>query len=319
MNRYPPISGLKDVNFFGLRNLADYEKITQEIRKDGVKNITIIGGGFIGMETASAIKAALKDQVNVTVIEGRDVPLSHVLGTELGNVLSQLAAKNGVNVITSANIKEIRSDNRAPKAVVLYDREVPSDVLIMATGVKTSMDFAKDLLDRETHGIKTNVFLETVKKDVYASGDVASYPYWFTGKNVRIEHYNEAIYQGSVAALNMMGKKYPMDNIPFFWTRQFNNSLLFTGYTQGWDEVHITGSLEDLKFVAYYINKKDDRILGAAAMNSPNQIQIINEAMKNGTIPRASLIKAGEVTLEQVYQDTLLKRPKCSRCNKASE
>ena len=234
-------------------------------------------------------------------------------------MLSQLAAKNGVNVITSANIKEIRSDNRAPKAVVLYDREVPSDVLIMATGVKTSMDFAKDLLDRETHGIKTNVFLETAKKDVYASGDVASYPYWFTGKNVRIEHYNEAIYQGSVAALNMMGKKYPMDNIPFFWTRQFNNSLLFTGYTQGWDEVHITGSLEDLKFVAYYINKKDDRILGAAAMNSPNQIQIINEAMKNGTIPRASLIKAGEVTLEQVYQDTLLKRPKCSRCNKASE
>ena len=113
-------------------------------------------------------------------------------------------------------------------------------------------------------------------KDVYASGDVASYPYWYTGKTVRIEHYNESIYQGSVAALNMAGKKFPMDNIPFFWTRQFNNSLSLTGYTAGWDDIHITGDLSEMKFVAYYIDKKTDRVLGAAAMGTLNALQIIN-------------------------------------------
>ncbi len=41
----------------------------------------------------------------------------------------------------------------------------------------------------------------------------------------------------------MVGKKFPMDNIPFFWTRQFNNSLSFTGVTRGWDDIHIDGSL----------------------------------------------------------------------------
>lgn len=96
----------------------------------------------------------------------------------------------------------------------------------------------------------------------------------------------------------MAGKKFPMDNIPFFWTRQFNNSLAFTGYTQGWDEIHLTGDLSEMKFVAYYIDKKSDRILGAAAMGTMNQIQIINEAMRNGVMPKASVIKSGKVSLE---------------------
>ena len=79
---------------------------------------------------------------------------------------------------------------------------------------------------------------------MFAAGDIASYPFWPTGQQIRIEHYNEAIYQGSIAALNMMGKRVPMDNIPYFWTRSFNNTLSFTGYTKGWDEIIIKGDLK---------------------------------------------------------------------------
>lgn len=59
-NRFPPIPGLNDVYHCGLRNIHDYEKINSAIRKDGVKNVTIIGAGFIGMEVASAIKLQFK-------------------------------------------------------------------------------------------------------------------------------------------------------------------------------------------------------------------------------------------------------------------
>ena len=61
VNRYPPIKGLDNVNFLSLRNIDDYKTINQAIREKGAKNVTIIGGGFIGMEMASAIKLALKD------------------------------------------------------------------------------------------------------------------------------------------------------------------------------------------------------------------------------------------------------------------
>ena len=159
VNRYPPIPGLNDVNFQNLRNIKDYEEINDSIRKNGVKNITIIGGGFIGMEAASAIKLQLKDAVNVTVIERASTTLEHVLGKNVGKVLEDLATKNGINVITNANVKEIKSDNRNPKSVVLDDQEVAADVLIMSTGVKCSIDFAENLIDPDTHGIKTNAFL----------------------------------------------------------------------------------------------------------------------------------------------------------------
>lgn len=167
----------------------------------------------------------------------------------------------------------------------------------MATGVKTALDFVAELVDKDTNGIKTNAFLETSKKDVYAAGDIASYPFWYTGKTTRIEHYNEAIYQGSVAGMNMSGKKFPMDNIPFFWTRSFNNSLCVTGVIQGWNDIHITGNLSEGKFIAYYIDKNSDMVLGAASMNMLNSVQIINEAMRNGVMPKASQIKSGTVNL----------------------
>lgn len=105
VNRYPSIKGLDQTNFFGLRGVDDYKAINKAIREKGAKNITIIGGGFIGMEMASAIKLALKDQVNITVLEVADTPLKNILGEKVGKVLQTLSEKNGIKVQTSARIQ----------------------------------------------------------------------------------------------------------------------------------------------------------------------------------------------------------------------
>lgn len=91
VNRVPPIKGLDTVNYSGLRTIKDYEEINKAVRKEGVKNVTIIGAGLIGIETASSIKAALKDKVNITLIEQAKTPLEHIFGAQIGNVLSDLA------------------------------------------------------------------------------------------------------------------------------------------------------------------------------------------------------------------------------------
>ncbi len=72
----------------------------------------------------------------------------------------------------------------------------------------------------------------------------------------------------------MLGRRIPVDNIPFFWTRFFNNSVQYTGYTDSFDKVHVKGSLPDQKFVAYYI--KGNKVVAAATMNQLNSIMIIN-------------------------------------------
>lgn len=98
----------------------------------------------------------------------------------------------------------------------------------------------------------------------------------------------------------MFGKKFPVDNIPFFWTRQFNNSLVFTGVTKGWDEIHVDGDLSQMKFVVYYIRKSDNKVLGAAAMGHLNKIQVINEAMRNGVMVDGTTVKSPTFVLESL-------------------
>ena len=92
-------------------------------------------------------------------MEAGKTPLQNVLGDKVGKVLQNLSEKNGINVITSANIQEISSTDRKPHSVVLDGQSIPTDVLIMATGVRPAVDFASTLIDKQNNGIKTNVYL----------------------------------------------------------------------------------------------------------------------------------------------------------------
>ena len=148
---------------------------------------------------------------------------------------------------------------------------------------------------------------------MFAAGDVASYPYWYTGEQARIEHYNEAIYQGEVAALNMLGKKFPMDNIPFFWSRAFNQSVQFVGHVSSYDEIHIKGDLEKPEFVAYYL--KSNKVVGASCMNSLNSIMIVREAMRNGIMPSGQDVKKPDFNLNGLVEDIKKKKPTCKKCD----
>lgn len=89
-NKIPAIEGLNQVSYHTLRNKKDFQNITEALKAPGVRNVTIIGGGFIGMEIASSVRASLKD-LNVTVLEGQSTPLKHVLGDKIGKVLQKLS------------------------------------------------------------------------------------------------------------------------------------------------------------------------------------------------------------------------------------
>lgn len=133
-----------------------------------------------------------------------------------------------------------------------------------------------------------------------------------TGTRARVEHWNQAIYEGSIAALNILGKKIPLDNVPFFWTRSFDNSVQFTGMTAGYDKVHIAGDLAAQKFVAYYF--KEGKVIGASTMNSLNSIMIINEALKQGVMPPADEVTKSDFKLDTLVPLIQAKKPTCSKC-----
>ncbi len=99
--------------------------------------------------------------------------------------------------------------------------------------------------------------------DLYAAGDIARYVY--RGQDLRVEHWRVAEQHGRVAALNMLGRAVPYDEVPVFWTIQYLKQLDYIGHTKTWDQLILHGDLEKPEFLAYYV--KDGRVAAAAGFD----------------------------------------------------
>ena len=190
------------------------------------KKVVIIGASFIGSECAASLKQEFKDNIEIDMVDIANVPFERTLGKEVGQAIQLMHEKNGVRFSGGAMIKEITKDEDGKvKSVVFQDgKTLEADMVIMATGVRpntkylegSGIDLAKD------GGIVCDPYLETNVKDVFAAGDVASYPYWPTGARTRTEHWSSALDMGTNAAFNMLDKYVPYADVPFFWTRHYN-------------------------------------------------------------------------------------------------
>ena len=315
--RKPNVPGVNLENVLVLRSIEDQAKIQNLVNSGKVNNIVIIGASFIGMETASALKKELKDKINITVVDFFKTPFERVLGTQIGSALSDLHKSNGVNFVLEKGLKSLNGTKQIESATLSDGTILQADLVLLGTGISPNISLAKGQLEisKTNGGIETDVFLRTNKKNVFAAGDVASFPYWVNGGHVRIEHYNEAIHQGSLAAFNMLDKHVPLDGVSFFWTKQWDKTLQYSGFAEKYDEVFIDGDLKTLNFAAFYL--KDDKVLAVAAMNRPNLALLINEAMKLNIMPRASDVKAGKFDVQELKKKVLAMKP-ASRCKKAN-
>ncbi|KRN99712.1 FAD-dependent oxidoreductase [Companilactobacillus kimchiensis] len=163
-----PIPGNDLKNVFLMRGFDWATKIKAKLEDSTIKNVTIIGAGYIGIEAAEASKKAGK---NVTILDVIDRPLGTYLDSEMTDILAQHLADKGIKVITNAHIQEYTGNDQVT-GVKTETTEYPSDLVIQAAGVKPNTDWLKDTVELDDRGwIKTNEYLQTNLKDVYALGD----------------------------------------------------------------------------------------------------------------------------------------------------
>lgn len=263
--------------------------------------MAVLGGGFIGSESAAALKLQFKDQQDVHMIYMEKFPMARQLGDSVGEYLASEHAKHGVRLYPQRKVAEIKGNGRRATAVVLDDgSEIQADLVLVGAGVLPATKFLEGSgvqLDR-WGAVVCDPFLQSSAKDVFAAGDICSYPYWLTGQQQRIEHYVSAMDQGSHAAFNMMGKLVPFGTVPFYWTRHYNKSIQYAGFAAEYDEVHITGSLDEGKFVAFYA--KDGKVRAVAGSMQSAAVLTFMEAMHQNLMPSLADLKSGKETWETV-------------------
>lgn len=294
-----PLQGFKVLeNIFTLRTVHDAKKINEAIGDKG-KKIVIVGSSFIGLEVANA---TVGDN-QVTVIGMEKVPLERVLGEQVGAGLQKGLEKKGIKFYLSAGVEKAEpsaSDPSKVGAVVLKDgTEIEADLVILGVGVAPATQFLQSnkVIRLEQDGsIKTDErFLVTGLKDVYAIGDIASFPYHGPGgegRSTRIEHWDVAQNAGRNVAAHIINPMVePEHFIPVFWSA-LTGQLRYCGNTMGgWDDLVLQGSPEEGSFVAYYC--KGDTVVAMTSMGQdPAMVQSV-ELMRLGKMPSKAEFQNG--------------------------
>ena len=250
--RHIPFPGVDLKGVYTFRTKADSIAM-KELFTGGGKNVVMIGSGWIGMEIA-ATATELGNKVALMGLE--DVPLSVAIGNELGTVFADRHKEAGVQFVLPASAAEIQGkDGTVTSVLTTTGVTLPADIVIVAVGVVPNVALAKDAGLTITNGIEVTSSLQTSAEDVFAAGDVANAMHPVTGAYARSEHWANAIASGKVAAKSMLGQAAVLDDIPYFYTDQFDLGMEYSGFgalTKD-AEVVVRGSLEKREFVAFWV------------------------------------------------------------------
>jgi 3-phenylpropionate/trans-cinnamate dioxygenase ferredoxin reductase subunit len=280
-----PGSELDGVRY--LRSLEDSDHLKAAFHPGA--NVVIIGGGWIGLETAAAARAA---GAAVTVLERSELPLLRVLGPRVAQVFADLHRDHGVDLRCLTTVKAIRpaaNDPSTAGTVLLSDgTELAADVIVVGIGVIPNVELARSCGLNVDNGILVSRHLVTSDNDILAAGDVANAYHPLLHRQLRVEHWANALHQPAIAAKTMLGQTASYDRLPYFFTDQYDLGMEYTGYTDpdSADDVVIRGDTTTREFIAFWLN--NGRLTAAMNVNMWDVTEPIRELIRSGAQVDAS-------------------------------
>jgi 3-phenylpropionate/trans-cinnamate dioxygenase ferredoxin reductase subunit len=264
------LAGATGVHY--LRTLDDSDRL-KEILATG-SHLAVIGGGWIGLETAAAARQA---GLQVTVIESLELPLLRVLGREMGQVFAGLHRSQGVDLRLGVRIEEIISTGSTATGVRLADgTRIGADAVVAGIGATPRTELAEQAGLEIGDGIVTSAALRTSDPDIFAAGDIANAFHPLLGHHVRVEHWANALKQPAVAAAAMLGEDTRYEELPYFYTDQYDLGMEYVGHVgSGYDQIVVRGDLEAREFIAFWL--KDGRVRAGMNVN----IWDVTDSIKN--------------------------------------
>lgn len=276
----PKVPRLDLENVFQLHSIYDADAILQKVQSPEVRNVVVVGGGYVGLEMSEALKALGK---KVTVIELAP-QIATLFDEDTARILQQYLEKKGVSVFTSEGLKALKGTNGKVCLAQTAKRDIPAEAVLLSLGIRPRVDLARKagLKIGETGAIWVNEHLETSTEGVFAAGDCAETTHLLTGKRTWIPLGSTANKQGRVAGINVCGGHSTFPGVlgtAIFKVFDFNVAktglnmkeatregfIPVQAIVRGYGRAHILpgGRESVLKLVA---DKKTGRILGAQAL-----------------------------------------------------
>ncbi len=257
-----PIEGAELDGVFYLRTLDDVDAIEKYL--PGVKNVAVIGAGFIGLEFAAV---ARKQEKNVTIIEAADRVMGRAVTEDISQYYEELHRRHGCTVMTGAGVSGLEGENGKLTGVSMVNGEkIAAELALVGIGVIANTEVAAEAGIECRNGIVVDANGRTNDEHIYAAGDCALYDHPFAGEPVRLESVQNAVDQAKAVAAAICGKPHTYDAVPWFWSDQYDIKLQMVGLSAGTDEHVVRGSVEDDKYSIFHF--RDGVLRSVDSINS---------------------------------------------------
>lgn len=286
---------LEGTDYHGVHYLRDADQaisLQPALADENARDIVVIGGGFIGLETAAVARALGK---NVTVLEAAPRLVGRVVAEETSAFYLDVHRRRGTEVVLNARIARILGGDArvagthgSVTGVELEDGTViPADLVLIGVGVIPRTELADQLGLDVDGGIVVDAAARTSDGRTVAAGDCALMPNPYpqgVGGSIRLESVNNALEQAKIAAASLLGEPAEYRSVPWFWSDQADLKLQIAGLSTGYDQVVVRGEPATEKFAVLYY--RAGRLIAADVVNHPAEFLAIRTALnKGGTIP----------------------------------
>jgi 3-phenylpropionate/trans-cinnamate dioxygenase ferredoxin reductase subunit len=245
-----------------IRVIEDSKRVGDVLER-GSGHLGVIGGGFIGVETAAS--ARMKG-LEVTMVAPEPVLWSHLFGEQVGRYFQGHMERHGVTVLTGA-------------------KELPPadyDLIIAGIGVSPNIELARAAGLETNTGVLADDHL-LAAPDVWVAGDIAEYQSVIHGRRIRIEHWDVALNQGRYVGRSWAGAENgPYTVVPYFFSDLADWTWFeYVGPAGRDDAVEVRGSMDDDDFVAYY-SSPDGKLTGCLGVNRSDEVNEAKELIASG-------------------------------------
>ncbi len=291
--RQLPVPGSELCGVHYVRTLDDIKAAKAQL--ESVNKIAIIGAGFIGLEVAAVLKGLDKQ---VTVVEAQSRVMERVIPPVLSSWYQNLHGGHGVNILLSQQVESILGNNGHVSGISLASGDtIETDMVFIGIGILANVELGCEVGLDEDNGITVNDKCQTSDEDIYAIGECCNHPtrYSSTGR-ARLESVQNAADQAIVAAKALMGEDVSYDDVPWFWSEQYETRLQIAGLSTGYDQVVTRGDMESGSFSILYF--REGNLIAVDSMNTVKDHMAARKLIAQGIKVDPDEVANPDVTLK---------------------
>jgi len=289
------LPGAELPGLFYLRNIDDTLAL-QPALAPGVR-VTIVGGGFIGLEVAAA---AARRGCQVAVLEVEDWLLKRVAPRMIGEAFERLHRRQGVDLRLTTGVTGFAGGDRLRQVATSDGGFIEADLAVIGVGIVPNVELAAAAGLEIANGVVVDHFGRTSDPDIYAAGDVVAGFNPLLGRRLRLESWQNAQNQAIAAAKNMAGAETPYAEVPWFWSDQYDLNFQMTGFCHEHDELVVRGDPGDPNFSVFFL--KDGLLAGACCFNNPRDVPVARQLIARKVAVPAAKLADLDVPLKQLMR-----------------